>query len=386
MILTRRALLVATLSSFGAPAEAASRNAVSQSPPRGTSVRYIMPTPVGSANGDGWANAASILQLNDMIAAAGPGGTVYIRADTGSYSITNIRVGISNGGQIGSPVTIMGVDGRLAPMRAVFVGNRTAWTLPTDPEAVTNVRNWFPGRDIFALRSGADYLTFSYFDSQRTGQPFHLTGATHTGITISDCNAYNFQRFFEHEPGTSHVDTMLKNITGTGFSKTAIRIRGDSHRVLLEDITLNSGRQDGHNFATGVECNETAHEIIMRRVTVTNCHDTRGSNPDKFWNADGFASERGNYTIYREDCTSSGHTDAGYDDKATDVTNVNCVASSNKVNYKFWGPSTTNINCRAFDPKSRGGVGPQMQYYLYGGDAPAGPGADVLIQGWRHFR
>jgi hypothetical protein len=141
MILTRRALLVATLSSFGAPAEAASRNAVSQSPPRGTSVRYIMPASAGSANGDSWANAASILQLNDMIAAAGPGGTVYIRADTGSYSITNLRVGISNGGQIGSPVTIMGVDGRLAPMRAVFVGNRTAWTLPTDPEAVTNVRN-----------------------------------------------------------------------------------------------------------------------------------------------------------------------------------------------------------------------------------------------------
>src|SRR5205814_2355933 len=136
------------------------------------------------------------------------------------------------------PVTIMGVDGRLAPMRAVFVGNRTAWTLPTDPEAVTNVRNWFPGRDVFALRSGADYLTFSYFDFQRTGQPFHLTGATHTGITISDCNAYNFQRFFEHESGTSHVDTVLKNITGTGFSKTAIRIRGNSYKVLLEDITL----------------------------------------------------------------------------------------------------------------------------------------------------
>jgi hypothetical protein len=173
---------------------------------------------------------------------------------------------------------------------------------------------------------------------------------------------------------------MLKNITGTGFSKTAIRIRGDSHRVLLEDITLNSGRQDGHNFATGVECNETAYEIIMCRVTVTNCHDTRGSNPDKFWNADGFASERGNYTIYREDCTSSGHTDAGYDDKATDVTNVNCVASSNKVNYKFWGPSTTNINCRAFDPKSRGGAR-RCNITSMAGDAPAGPGADVLIQG-----
>ncbi|WP_154071645.1 hypothetical protein [Bradyrhizobium lablabi] len=316
-----------------------------------------------------------------MIAAAGPGGTVYVRADAGPYSFIGNRISISKGGQVGSPVTVIGVDRRLAPMRATIVGSRTAWTLPADPEAVTNVRNWSTGGDVFVLTSGADYLTFQYFDFQRTGQPFHLAGPTHKGITVSECTAYNFQRFFEHDAGTSHVDTVLTNITGTGFSKTAIRIRGDSHKVLLENITLNSGRQDGHNFATGVECNETAHDITMRQVTVTNCHDTHNSNPDRFWNADGFASEGGNYTIYREECTSSGNTDAGYDDKGTDVTNVNCTASGNKVNYKFWGPSTTNINCRALNPKSRGGTGAQMQYYVYGGDAPNVAGADVLIQG-----
>jgi hypothetical protein len=335
----------------------------------------------GSGTGDSWTNAASLWRLNDMIAAAGPGGTVYVRADAGPYSVVNNKVNISVGGTVGSPVTIASVDRELVPMRATIVGSRTTWTLPTDPETVTNVRNWFPGGDVFALRSAADYLTFKFFDFQGTGQPFHLTGATHRGITVTDCNAYNFQRFFEHEPATSHIDTILRNITGTGFSKTAIRIRGDSHNVLLEDIVLNSGRQDGHNFATGVECNETAHNITMRRVTATNCHDTRNSNPDKFWNADGFASEDGNYSIYREDCTSSGNTDAGYDDKAANVVNVNCTGSGNKVNFKFWGPSTANIHCRALNPKSRGGVGAQMQYYAYGGSAPDISGADVLIQG-----
>lgn len=379
MFVTRRALLVASLSSLGRPAKAASSNVAS--PPLATHVRYIAPAPAGNGTGDSWANAASIWQLNDMIAAAGPGGSVYVRADAGRYSFIGNRISISKGGQVGSPVTVIGVDRGLAPMRATIVGSRTAWTLPADPEVVTNVRNWSPGGDVFALRSAADYLTFKFFDFQAAGQPFHLTGSTHRGITVSDCNAYNFQRFFEHEPATSHIDTTLRNITGTGFSKTAIRIRGDSHNVLLEDIVLNSGRQDGHNFATGVECNETAHDIAMRRVTVTNCHDTHNSNPDKFWNADGFASERGNYAIYREDCTSSGNTDAGYDDKAADVVNVNCTASGNKVNFKFWGPSTTNIHCRALNPKSRGGVGAQMQYYVYGGFARDVSGADVIIQG-----
>ena len=381
MVLTRRALLVASLSSLGRSARAAPAPSKTTSPPAEANLRYIMPAPAGNGTGDSWANAASLSRLNDMIAAAGPGGTIYVRADAGSYSLANNQVNISVGGKVGSPVTIIGVDREFVPMRATIVGSRTAWTLPTDPEAVTNVRNWFPGRDVFALRSAADYLTFKFFDFQGTGQPFHLTGSTHRGITVSDCSAYNFQRFFEHEPATSHIDTILRNITGTGFSKTAIRIRGDSHNVLLEDIVLNSGRQDGHNFATGVECNETAHNITMRRVTATNCHDTRNSNPDKFWNADGFASEGSNYAIYRENCMSSGNTDAGYDDKAADVVNVNCTASGNKVNFKFWGPSTTNIHCRALNPKSRGGVGAQMQYYVYGGFARDVSGADVLIQG-----
>ena len=142
-----------------------------------------MPAPAGNGTGDSWANAASLLRLNDMIAAAGPGGTIYVRADAGSYSLANNSVNISVGGKVGSPVTIIGVDREFVPMRATIVGSRTAWTLPTDPEAVTNVRNWFPGRDVFALRSAADYLTFKFFDFQGTGQPFHLTGSTHRGIT-----------------------------------------------------------------------------------------------------------------------------------------------------------------------------------------------------------
>ena len=385
MILTRRALIAAGLSSLARPASAASRMATaaanSPAPPVATNARYIMPAAAGSGNGDNWANAASISQLSAMIAAVGPGGTVYIRADAGSYLFTANRVPINRGGHAGSPVTVIGTDQALAPMKATILGNRTDWTLPSDPEAVTKVGTWSSGSDVFALRSGADYLTFKFLEFRRTGQPFHLTAPVHKGITVSDCDAYNFQRFFEHEAGTSHADTVLKNLAGTGFSKTAIRIRGDSRNVLLEDINLNSGRQDGGNFATGVECNETAHDITMRRVTVTNCHDTRNSNPDRFWNADGFASERGNYNIRREDCTSNGNTDAGYDDKGMNVTNVSCTASGNKVNYKFWGPSTTNIDCSSFDPRSRGGTGGQMHYYVYGGHAPDVLGADVLIQG-----
>src|ERR1700719_1642775 len=192
MVLTRRALLVASLSSLGRSAKAAPAPRKATSPPVEANLRHIMPASAGNGTGDSWANAASLWRLNDMIAAAGPGGTVYVRADAGPYSLASNKINISVGGKVGSQVTIIGVDRELVPMTATIVGSRTAWTLPTDPEAVTNVRNWSTGGDIFVVRSGADYLTFQHFDFQRTGQPFHLAGPTHKGITVSECTAYNF--------------------------------------------------------------------------------------------------------------------------------------------------------------------------------------------------
>jgi hypothetical protein len=382
VFVSRRRLIFAGIASLTRPAGSDSfGQPVRERSPSAGNVRYIMPSPAGNGSGDSWENAASIWQLNAMIALVTPGGTVYVRADAGPYVFKNVRVLINRGGDPGAPVTVIGVDRAITPMKAIIVGTRTAWTLPADPEALTNVRNWSAGNDIFFLKAGADHLTFKCFDFRRVGQAFHLTGPTHRNIAVTDCAVYNVRRFFEHDPRTSHVDTVLRKIAAVGFSKTAIRIRGDSHNVLLEDITLNSGRQEGDNFATGVECNEAAHDITMRRVTAMNCHDTHGAEPDRFWNADGFATERGNTNIRREDCVSTGNTDAGYDDKGMNVTNVRCTARGNKINFKFWGPSTKNMECRAIDPHSRGGVGPQVQYYVYGGEAPNVIGADVLIKG-----
>lgn len=350
--------------------------------PPAASARYIMPTGQGAADGTSWANAAAMSALDAMVAAVGAGGTVYIRADAGEYVFTqDPAVLVAHGGVDGNPVTILGVDGALKPTKAVLVGYRDAWTLPADPEAVTDVSSWSIGPDIFRLALGADHLTFQFFDFQRAGQPFHLTAPTHTGITVDHASAYNFRRFFEHDPVTSHIGTRLHCMTGTGFSKTAIRIRGDSHDVTLEDIYLDSGRQDGDNFATGVELNDTAHQVTMTRVTAKNTHWTHFGAPDAFWNGDGFASEMGNYDITRIDCLSSGNTDAGYDDKGQNIRYIGCVAADNANNFKLWGYSHVLENSRALDPHKRGGNGSQAQVWLAGDYFLAGRGADVVFRG-----
>jgi hypothetical protein len=353
-----------------------------ETPPR--AARYVMPSAQGTGDGTSWTNAAPISRLDTLIAAVGPGGVVYVRADAGPYAFKGDPVSIAHGGTEGMPVTVIGVDASLAPAKAVMIGDRTAWTLPNDPEKVTNVGEWREGPVIFRLSKGADHLTLKFLDFQRTGHPFYLTGPTHTGITVEDCSAYNFRRFFEHDLKTSHVGTVIRRVTGTGFSKTAIRIRGDSHDVVLQDIVLDSGRQDGDTWATGVELNDTAHDVTMTRVTVKNCHDTSWNRPDVFWNADGFSSEPGNYNITRIECVSTGHTDAGFDDKGRNVKHVNCTASGNSVNYKFWGPSHVNENCKALNPRRRGNANPQYQYWLAGsgeGVKQAGDEGDLVILG-----
>src|SRR6476661_721314 len=110
MVLTRRALLVASLSPLGRSAKAAPAPRKATSPPAEANLRHIMPAQAGNGTGDTWANAASLLRLNDIIAAACPGGTVYVRADAGTYSLTSNSINISVGGKAGSPVTIIGVD------------------------------------------------------------------------------------------------------------------------------------------------------------------------------------------------------------------------------------------------------------------------------------
>src|SRR5207253_33819 len=116
------------------------------------------------------------------------------------------------------PVTVIGVDASRTPTKAVMTGDRSAWTLPDDPEKVTNVAKWSFGPVLFRLTAGADHLTFKFLDFQRVGHPFYLKGPTHTRITVEDCSAYNFGRFFEHDGKTSHIGTVIRRVTGTGFS------------------------------------------------------------------------------------------------------------------------------------------------------------------------
>jgi len=322
-------------------------------------VRYVAPSPAGAGGGSSWADAAALPDVPSLVSQLSGGGEIWLRADAGPYQVTG-SLRIASGGTDGSPVVIRGVDANGQPAPAVLQGDRTS---PYDPKGNG-------GGDVFFMRGGTAHLAFQQLAFQNVGNAFLAVGDV-KDVVISDTTATNVRRFFENaksakEPSANVSDLVIRNVTITGFSKRAVRLRYASHDVLLEDVVGDSQQQDGDDFAIGVHLEDQVHGVVLRRVTMENTKDTLHS----YWNGDGFATERGVSDITFEDTTSSGNTDAGYDLKSTKTVLQNAVSSGNKRNFRLWADDVVVRDCQGIDPLKRGGEASQAQVWL-GKDAKA---------------
>jgi hypothetical protein len=327
---------------------------------------YITPAGEGRRDGSSWSHAATLSRLPTLLAKAGPGGKIYIRADLGAYE-TQEAISINGGGTPGRPITVMGVDGAERPMKAQIVGTRSD---PYRPDGA-------PGREVFRLTRGANHLHFAHLSFRNQGNGCFRIVVDIRDLTIEHVHAQNVRRFIENSAGGSarsaSVDGLVvRHVEVSGFSKGAMRLQYNSRNVLLEDITGDSERQDGDNFAEGIALEGTVHNVVLRRVTMRNSHDSL----HRYWNGDGFVTEENTYRIRFEDTVASGNTDAGYDLKSSDTVLVRAVAEDNKRNFKLWGRGITVLDCVAARPHHRGGTGPQDQVNVL-------KGADVIMKGCR---
>lgn len=325
-------------------------------------LRYIAPTEQGTGAGDSWENAAGISSaaLDAAIEAVGSGGTVYLASHLGNY--TDGLYDITKGGSASSRVTVQGANADLVPTNIPIVGSRDAWTLPVDPEEVTDVRSWNTGSIFFRLNTGADYLTFSHFNPTRIGDGLISCLTAVHDITLRNVEAYNIRRLFDQASGIDLYNILVEQFEVVGHSKHCIRFRGNSHDFVIQDGTLNSGRQHGDNFASGIILDETAHDATIARVIARNNHDqTSGA----YWNSDGFQDEEGCYNITYEDCESYGNTDAGYDLKSINAVMTRCIAEDNKKNFKLWGSGVAN-DCEITNANLRGGSSSPLNIEMIG--------------------
>lgn len=325
---------------------------------------FIRTQAYGRADGSDWDNAGSLAtHLGAFIAAVPVGETVFIRADEGPYlnapSTTVSRVG----------ATVRGINADYSDGIAQIKGNRTVWTLPADPEQVTSgVQNWTLGGHFIAFAEGAGYLTFRNLDLRRFGDTFYSAMADSylDGLVIRDCTGYNVRRFFEQATTAKGlINSVFENITVTGFSKTCFRFQNDSHDDICSNVHVNSGRQNGDNFAMGFQCESAvvpSHHITFVGCVAENCHSTSGG-VDGYAQGDGFVAEYGCHDIAWIDCISRGNTDGGWDIKGQGHKLIRCTAEDNKRGVRNWALDTKLLGCTLRKAHRRYGGGSQRELW-----------------------
>lgn len=316
---------------------------------------FISPAGSGSADGSSWANAAKIGSLPSLVAKAGPGGEILLRADQGAYSVTGV-IAIKSGGADGAPVTIRGVDGAGRPLAAEIVGARDVTSGVTGPE-------------VFRLMNGANDLTFEHLAFRNIGNGAFRFGADVNDIAIRHVQAHNVQRFIEDYASGSNTSATVTGLTVQdvqvyGYSKGVIRLQYDSSSVLIEDVFGDSQAQAHDDFAMGVMLDGTVHNVVIRRATMAN----NQNSSDGYWNGDGFVTEAGVYGVRFENTRAYGNTDGGYDLKSSQTVLDGAVAEANKRNFRFWGDDVVVMNASGSNPHRYGGSGSQAQVWL-GDDA-----------------
>lgn len=300
---------------------------------------YISPTGSGSGDGSSAANSATLEDLPQLIAAAGPGGQVLLLADQGAYTAPAGALAIVAGGTASAPVTIRGVDSAGNAMAAMITGTRAE---PFDPASPS-------GEEVFRLLGGANNLRFSDLAFENVGTAFRA-GADIGNLAIEHVDATNVARFFDNmvsgaNASASITGLTIRDVAVNGYSKGGIRIQYNSSDVLIEDVRGDSQFQDGDNFAIGVHITGTAHDVTIDRVAMRNTLDT----VNDYRNGDGFATERGTYNITLRNVIATGNSDGGFDLKSDNIVVDGAIVSGNGRNIRLWGTGAQLSNIVSLD-------------------------------------
>jgi hypothetical protein len=334
-------------------------------------VFYISPTGSGSRNGSTVGNAGTIYDLPNIIAAAGPGDEVRLLADQGAYQVTR-PISIDAGGAAGAPVLVCGTDSNGNPMAATIEGTRAPdWS-----------RGRAQGAELFRLMSGANHLAFSDLATSHLGNGVFRIGADVENLAIRRVAAANVTRFIETQrsgdaTSASVNGLTVENVTVSGFSQSAIRLKYNGRNVVLRDIVGDGMGVNGELVMAGVSLAGTVHDVLLERVTMKNVQGRGG--PTQYWNGDGFAAERGTYNLTFRDTMAVSNTDAGYDIKSTNAQFIRATSSGNNKNYRFWGEQVTVTDSISRDPHHFGGSGKSSHFHGAGNT-----GAEVTLDNFRY--
>lgn len=307
---------------------------------------YITPAGTGAADGSDWANALPVTELQAQVAALPSGQTVHL--GSGTYSLTSLT--ITGGGTAGAPNRIIGVDtGGGMPLfqGAYVVDSQTGGAFLRFPNAahhweIKNIRfhNYRYVVDMslsgttFDLRSN---LVFENLVMDSIEDGLRLRNATQ--ITVKNCTAIRY----------------TKKAFRIGFYTSFMTYDG-----CLADCNGGDDSFPSRSIPVGFGGDETDGQPLIHDITFIDCiaRNNRFTQGDtRYWNGDGFSSERGTYNLTFIRCQSYDNHDGGHDHKASNATFQDCISFGNKIGFRHWADGGVYENCVAAYNKKLGGTG-----------------------------
>lgn len=187
-------------------------------------------------------------------------------------------------------------------------------------------------------------------------------------LVVEGCRAHNMYRFLEDTaedvPDASLRNFVIRSIEASHLERGFLRLRYQSSGGLIEDVTAVCKESGGARYCVGFALDDQASGITYRRVSARGFREVT-REPGSYWNGDGFTDERGNSAIRYLNCAASDCTDGGFDLKSSGVLLANCVARSNKRNFRLWNSGSLH-DCESHDPLWRGGSGGKAHFSFHG--------------------
>lgn len=175
----------------------------------------------------------------------------------------------------------------------------------------------------------------------------------------------------ECDSKASITDAVIERIDAQ-CTRGCIRVRGDSARVQIRDIQAQgSVIREQKRLPGGIVIAGNASDVTIERAVMRGFQTDWGDS--RYWNGDGFASERGNRRIVIRDCAAIDNSDGGFDMKAKNsrFEGVN-LAQGNARNFRFW-ESWDAATLVSLEPVLRGGRGGRAHIGIYGGGEQSAP-------------
>ncbi|MFA4943370.1 MAG: hypothetical protein WC789_01565 [Lentisphaeria bacterium] len=277
--------------------------------------QYVLPKPSGDGSGKDFANARGVDSLQAALDAAGAGNTV--RLGSGEYG--RVTLTFTTGGTSDKPKTLLGVDtgAGLPVFTSNFDGKNPAQT----------------GGTFLTVPGGVSHLEIKDIILKGFNAAVRLRGGN-VGVRLSNVDLSNGRDAFWFE-GEGIRDLVVKDCDVKKYTKRAFRIVRGVSEARFENCHADAGGKENalEIFPVGFQVIEGEKITFSDCSAANNWHD---AGPNKYWNADGFCSERKATDLTFIRCLAYGNTDGGWDLKSNRSKLVNCIGIANKRNFRFW--------------------------------------------------